>query len=256
MSRPLIATALLAAALGSATTAWLVASGRTAPTTAAADVHVRPAPARAPAPRGLDLRPSIEQEEQLALPGLHGRADVEAYLERLEARARAQGRVTAVEIEPGMTAIFALRGTVPEPDVLAMADDFDARMQALGAELGAAARPSPMGVEQAFAALEEAEDPRAREAATRQVLDGLESLDEPARLAAEARLDEALRDDAPPPAADPLALRRAIDEAAGQHDRELAVQRYVEAVENLPREEAEALLAEVARGDLPGVSLL
>jgi hypothetical protein len=256
MSRPLIATALLAAALGSATTAWLVASDRAAPTPEAEDVRVGPTHARAPEPRGLDLRPSIEQEEQLALPGLRGRVDVEAYLERLEARARANGRVTAVEIEPGMTAIFALRDTMPEPDVLAMADDFDARMQALGTELGAAARPSPPDLEQALAALAEAEGPRAREAATRRVLDGLEPLDEPARLAAEARLDEALREHAAPPAADPRELRRAIGEAAGPRDRELAVQRYVEAVENLPSEQAEALLAEVARGDLPGASLL
>jgi hypothetical protein len=87
------------------------------------------------------------------------------------------------------------------------------------------------------------------------VLDGIETLDEPARLAAEARLDEVLRAPAPTPAADPTELRRALDEARGARDRELAVQRYVEAVENLPREQAEALLAEVERGELPGVSL-
>ncbi len=255
MSRPLIATALIAAALGSATTAWLVVSDRAAATPEATDVQARRVPARAPTRRTLDLRPEIEREEERALPELHGRADVEAYLERLEARARAQGRVTAVEIEPGMTAIFTLRGRVSEEDVLAMADDFDTRMQALGVELGTTARPASPDVERAFAALARAEGPRAREAATREVLDGLETLDEPARLAAEARLDEALEEHAAAPAADPLELRRAMDEAEGTRNRQLAVREYVEAVENHPREQADALLAEVARGELSGASL-
>jgi hypothetical protein len=257
MSRPLFVTALLAAALGSATTAWLAASAPAAPPSElAADALARPTHARVPRRPHVDLRPSIEHEEERALPGLHGRADVEAYLDRLEARARAQGRVTAVEIEPGMTAIFALRGPLPEGEVLALAEAFDARMQALGAELGAAARPAPPRFEEALAALARAEGSDAREAATRVALDALEPLDEPTRLAAEARLDAALGAPEPPPAADPQALRQAIDQAAGARDRALAVRRYVEAVENLPREQAEGLLAEVEHAELPGTSLL
>lgn len=260
MSRLLFATSLLATALGSSTAVWLVVARPLTSTSQAhpeahAEAHAKPAPRRTRRPH-LDLRPRIVEEEQRELPGLSDRTDVEAYLDRLEARARAQGQATAVEIEPGMTAIFALRGTEPEEQVLAMADAFDARMQAVSAELGAVERPVPPSFEEGLAALARAEDPEDQQAAIREALDAIEDLDEPTRLQAEARLDAALEGRVARVDAEPESLRQAIDDAEDPQARASAVQRYVEVVENLPREQAAALLAEVERGELPGASLL
>lgn len=184
MSRPMIVvTALVAAALGSATSAWLAT--RTTGEQPTLDLLQEPdsdrKSARRPRRPFESLRPEISQEEQQVLPGLHGRGDVDAYLHKLAERARAQGRVSAVEVEPGMSAIFALRGQIPEGELLAMADDFDGRMQALTAELGATPRPSPPDFDDALGQVHHAEDPAAREAAIRQALDALEPLPEPAR---------------------------------------------------------------------------
>lgn len=261
MSRTLVVTAMLAAALGSATTVWLTTKGEEARAEPSLALHMGAGPREAEPRRArsrprIDLRPRIEEEEARELPGLSGRADVEAYLDRLVARARAQGHVTAVEVEPGMSAIFGLRGTLAEGEVLAMADDFDARMQALSTELGASPAAPPPALDEALAQIAGADDPLARQDAIDDALEALEGLDEPERLAAEARLDEVLRDETPSARADPVALREAIDMAVGTAERERAVRRYVEAVENLPREEAEARLAEVERDELPGVSLL
>lgn len=256
MSRSLVVTALLAAALGSSTTAWLATTEPSSPDPIV--LHEGAAGPRAvtssPRPR-LDLRPRIEQEQQRELPPLRDRDDVDAYLERLVSRARVQGRVTAVEVEPGMSAIFALRGSMPEAQLLALADDFDARMQALSAELGASPRSSAPDFDEALFALHDARDPVARGEAIERVLEALEPLDEPARLEAEARLDQTLGGPEPELRADTAALRDDIEAATEPHDREHAVRRYVEAVENLPREQAEALLDEVERGEVPGVSL-
>ncbi|MCB9715720.1 MAG: hypothetical protein H6712_17755 [Myxococcales bacterium] len=258
MSRPLVVTALLAAALGSATTAWLSASAD--PPHEEEPLPLRLAGAGGERPRArprprVSLRPRITEEEERELPGLHGRVDVEAYLDRLVARARAQGRVTAVEVEPGMSAIFALRSSMPEGELLAMADDFDARMQSLSAELGAIPRPPSPDLDEALAALRD-DDPLRREEAIERALEAIEPLDEPARLEAEARLDEALRGREEASRLEPEDLRAEIDAATDPDERDLAVRRYVEAVENLPREEAEARLADLERGEMPGTSLL
>ncbi len=259
MSRSLVVTTVLASALASATTVWLTTLGASGdPSAAEPEAHVQASrPRRVRRPR-VDLRPRIEQEEARALPGLNGKEDVAQYLDQLEARARAQGHASALEIEPGMTAIFALRGDVPESEMLAMADAFDARMQALSAELGAPPRPEVPALEDALARVQRSDDPEDRAQATREALEALETLDEPARRQAEAELDEALGG----PTAETSSpvehevLRQAIDEAPEGEARERAVRRYVEAVENLPREEADAMLAEVEKAEVPGVSLL
>jgi len=62
-------------------------------------------PSVAPA---IDMRARIEEAIRTEVEPLHGRRDVEAYLERLTRRAVAQRRVTALEVEPGVAAIERL----------------------------------------------------------------------------------------------------------------------------------------------------
>jgi len=56
-------------------------------------------PMPAPSPMRARIREEVERAE------VHDAADVERYLDSLEARARAQGKVTALEVEPGIEKI-------------------------------------------------------------------------------------------------------------------------------------------------------
>jgi hypothetical protein len=55
-----------------------------------------------------DVRPRIAEAIRTEVEPLQGREDVASYLDRLRARAVAQGRVTALEVEPGVAAIERL----------------------------------------------------------------------------------------------------------------------------------------------------
>jgi hypothetical protein len=86
-----------------------------------------------------DLRGAIREEIQREVGALRTEQDVDAYLDRLERRARERGVVTAVEIEPGFAAIDRLTGdggSVAARKRVA----FGARMERLQAELHAESR--------------------------------------------------------------------------------------------------------------------
>lgn len=82
------------------------------------------------------LRPAIEAEIEKETAGLDTEGAVDAYLDRLERRARAQGKVTAVEIEPGMVAIQRLGAVLGHKAVMEKQARFGDRMQKLQSELG------------------------------------------------------------------------------------------------------------------------
>jgi hypothetical protein len=83
-----------------------------------------------------DLHTAIEQEIQKETGGLNSEPAVDAYLDRLERRARQQGKVTAVEIEPGFVAIQRLDAALGSKRVLEKQAQFSGRMERLQQELG------------------------------------------------------------------------------------------------------------------------
>jgi hypothetical protein len=92
------------------------------------------------AERPEDLRPRVQGAVAGALDELGSapdRASVEALLARLEAQARANGRVSALEVEPGLAAIAAIETTLAPGEAAAWQGAFGARMQALSSELRA-----------------------------------------------------------------------------------------------------------------------
>lgn len=84
-----------------------------------------------------NLRAAIDQEIHRETGGLNSEAAVDAYLDRLERRARQQGKVTAVEIEPGFVAIQRLDPALGSKRVLEKQAQFSGRMERLQQELGA-----------------------------------------------------------------------------------------------------------------------
>lgn len=89
----------------------------------------------APAAAGTSMRAAIDQAVRTETQGLDTPEAVDAYLDRLESRARAQGKVTAVEIEPGITAIDRLRSSLGEERVLEKRNQFSRRMEQLQFDL-------------------------------------------------------------------------------------------------------------------------
>src|SRR5688572_20406856 len=61
-----------------------------------------------PVAAAVDVRKQIEDAIRTEVEPLRGRDEVMAYLDRLRARAVAQRKVTALEVEPGLAAIERL----------------------------------------------------------------------------------------------------------------------------------------------------
>lgn len=86
-------------------------------------------------PAQSNVRAAIDDAIRKETAGLDTPEAVDAYLDRLEKRAREQGKVTAVEIEPGITAIDRLRGSLGEERVAEKRNRFSRRMEQLQWEL-------------------------------------------------------------------------------------------------------------------------
>jgi hypothetical protein len=133
------AVLLLMAAGASATALWQLRPAAP-PSTAPVALHqeepappapVVAAPARAPEP----VRPKIEAAVERALPRIHDPRDLDRYLGDLESAARSQHHVTALEVEPGIRAIFALQGELGAEETLQRTREFSQRMMRLSTEL-------------------------------------------------------------------------------------------------------------------------
>jgi hypothetical protein len=111
-------------------------------------------------------------------------AEVEAYLDQLEQKARSEGRVTAFEVEPGADAIRRSGG-----DPVAVSA-FYARMAKLSAELDRrSVSDEPLDLDEIADRFEEAEGDAKRDW-RRRYLAAASSLDDEARVAAIARLQQ------------------------------------------------------------------
>jgi hypothetical protein len=244
--------AALCVLLGAMLAVWFGGRGlRTAePPPAASEIPPAAPPARqvrpvlSPDPNA--VRAEIERATTRALEDVKP-ADLEGYLASLERRARAQGRVTALEVQPGMALAESLTG---DPE---RARQFARRMETVQRELsapraGAAPSPSrqaapatPSAVVDALAGRigAESDGPR-RQVLIREYLEAAQALTDEEEAMALKRLGRIPGVLPPAPAvASPDDLYRAIGAAEPAH-RQAAIARYLEAVEGLPDEEERA----------------
>jgi hypothetical protein len=103
-----------------------------APARAATTLADEPPPSATAAPPP-DARSQIRRAIEVAQPSLRTQADVERYLGELEARARRNHQITALEVEPGLAAI---RGLEVEPQrMVELEIAFTGKMKRLVEEL-------------------------------------------------------------------------------------------------------------------------
>jgi hypothetical protein len=128
-----------------------VASSATASVPSAVADPQRPPPSLpAPSPPSRDTHAKMQQSIAAAVearaPELHDERDLLRYFDDLEAQARRNGDVGALEVEPGLRAARGLGSRLPPGRGFELAQQFSARMAALSAQLDghAAARPSPL----------------------------------------------------------------------------------------------------------------
>jgi hypothetical protein len=83
-------------------------------------------------PSDADASQSIRDEERTLIERevapLRGEAQVRRYLDTLLARARENGKMTALESSPGFAAIASLRGQLPEEQLGKLREDFNQRV--------------------------------------------------------------------------------------------------------------------------------
>ncbi len=94
--------------------------------------------------RKADIRGQINRiirREAEPLGQARGQRQLDAYLARLEARARAKGKVTALEVEPGLAAIRAHQPG--KPGAMARMAAYSSRMVRLSAELSGKSPRTP-----------------------------------------------------------------------------------------------------------------
>jgi hypothetical protein len=96
-----------------------------------------------PLPVPPDVRAQIRQAVETEVAPLKGAGEVERYLGDLEARARRNRRVTALEVEPGVEAIQRLAGEIGPERTQEKLATFTQTMARLSAELDGRDRPAP-----------------------------------------------------------------------------------------------------------------
>jgi hypothetical protein len=108
---------------------------------------------------------------------LRGVEQVEAYLARLEARARAKGRVTALEVEPGIAAIRGLLPRIGQKRVRLQVTAFGRRMTSLAARLdGRTLSKAPVDLPRLARRIERAPDKATRHRLVRRYIEEAHSL--------------------------------------------------------------------------------
>jgi hypothetical protein len=78
---------------------------------------------------------AIERKVEADRPTLHNAHDIDGYLADLEAHARQNGKVTALEVEPGLMAIREHAEQLGTEEALRKSDEFAQKMARLSAQL-------------------------------------------------------------------------------------------------------------------------
>lgn len=117
-------------------------------------------PAKGSPPRA-KLDADVADAVAKVMPNLKTRDDLDNYLDSLEAKARAQGKVTALELEPGLKAIEAFGNADPQ-EIEQRQTGFAARMAVASAQMKGRVSVSDFprqGLSRALEALEKAGRP-------------------------------------------------------------------------------------------------
>jgi hypothetical protein len=109
------------------------------PRAARAERHGAPEPRMPDAP---DLRSAVREVSAARVAEVHDAASLTGLLTELESAARAKGRVTAFEVEPGMAAIRALYVN-DDAELQRRTHEFNERMSKLSASFQPPSGPSP-----------------------------------------------------------------------------------------------------------------
>jgi hypothetical protein len=188
-----------------------------------------------------DMRELISKA--IAEAPVRQRAELFAYLDGLEAQARRQGRVTALEVEPGVEMILR-HGDLDE------ANRFSQRMQKVQAELGGVSptvEPSvaERRLQELLADIERTRGER-QQALIREYQEKTRDLPPDAQVGADLALSRAAAPHQGPPEAAALdALWKGIESAPSEDERQLLIREYVGLVQGLPAEEELRRLAEL-----------
>jgi hypothetical protein len=182
------------------------------------------------------VREAIERAD------VRGRESLDRFLEMLEARARAQGKVTALEVEPGI-AMIELHSKDPEE-----VSRFSERMQRLqeefaraGAKPDGGASPTP---EDLLSRMAQAKNDSDKQALVRQFLQTVSELPAERQAHALERLNAVAGSKiAPPDSATLDASYQAIETAKDEVARQDFIREYLELVSELPDRERDERLA-------------
>jgi hypothetical protein len=187
-----------------------------------------------PSPTRVSIRKEIEQARATNC------SDIDAYLDSLEDRARNNGKVTALEVEPGIALIHK---KCVDPDRVGQ---FSARMLRLQHELRGDPEPLPsldrLAVRKRLdELLEQIRYPQGeakKQALIRQYLDLTQHLGLEDRLQVETDLNAVAAPKSPQP--DPLAadaLWDAIEREPNEENRQVLIREYLNVIHRLPEDE-------------------
>jgi len=196
----------------------------------------------APAPMRVAIQSAIERAP------VHAAPEVAAYLDSLEARARAQRAVTALEVEPGI-AMIRRYSFEPEEEI----ERFAERMQAVQHEFTPPESPRPAPevhaeLDRLVVDIARPKDEAEKQASIAHYLEVARQLDEEPRDAALRRLNQIAG--AAPPAADAETVNvlwSAIERARDPTERQALIANYLELVHALPEQDGQARLAELSK---------
>lgn len=266
--RRLPAIMLFAAGLGTGAVGAGVVGGRLgARVEARADENREIAGADRPAPvaeatldrtaggEGEDIRAKIRASIAAALAEQRRGQKLDLLLDELEAQARKQGKVTALEVATGLAALEAAYPTDPEPGAA-----FARRMERLSRELEARAEPAAaatadVGVIAHLQAIGATPSGPERDRMTRAALAAIDRLPPEEQEQALAGLDRATaRGLATAPVRDPEGVLAELRQTRNPETRRALVDELLGAVAGLPLEEQERRLREldaVTSGPVP-----
>lgn len=202
-------------------------------------------PARS-SPPGEDLREKIRASVAAVLAEQRRGQELDMLLDELEAQARKQGKVTALEVRTGLAALDAAYPNDPDKGAA-----FARRMESLSRELEARAgtpgTPSPsVSVLAHLQAIESSAPGPARDRMTREALDAIDRLPVDEQEKALAGLDRATAKGAVPAApADPERILADLRQSPGGTSRRGLVEELLRAIADLPVEEQERRLREL-----------
>jgi hypothetical protein len=158
---------------------------------------MRPPPATPPAPEK-EMLTEIDQVEEARLPTITTERQLDAYLVELEAQARANHKVSALEVQPAIEAIRRLGSTLGPERTFERIRAYSQKMSQLSAELDARdMKKKPVDLDRLAADIPRASTESMRQELIRQYVDSLRELEPQERMHRMERLNQLVADARP-----------------------------------------------------------